>query len=276
MTVAVSCNVSDGVILGVDSAVTVPAEDGVAKVYENAEKLFQIKDLPIGVATYGIGALGDRSIGSYLREFESEYPEIVADNECKVIDVVEGLRDFFRDRYREKIVPQIDDFDSLPDEKKPVLGLVVGGFSQQASLSEVWKILIPHHNEIEEDEMGQEMRQRDKGSFGTNWFSMFEPIRRYIKGFDNNLLNDIVNFIENIKGDQLSSSENEELKTILREHEYQIPFSAMPVPVGVEHTRFLVELVIQHEHFSVGAPVVGGEAKVGKVTYKGEKFEILE
>lgn len=35
MTVAVSCNIADGVILGVDSAVTLNDPSGVLKVYEN-------------------------------------------------------------------------------------------------------------------------------------------------------------------------------------------------------------------------------------------------
>jgi hypothetical protein len=46
VTVAVSCNLSDGVILGVDSAVTVPAPQGIVKVYENAEKLFSLGSAP--------------------------------------------------------------------------------------------------------------------------------------------------------------------------------------------------------------------------------------
>ena len=65
-------------ILGVDSAVTIPAigaPGSVAKVYENAEKLFQLADLPIGVAIYGLGALGTRGSAANLREFEVRDPD---------------------------------------------------------------------------------------------------------------------------------------------------------------------------------------------------------
>jgi hypothetical protein len=57
VTVAVSLNLSDGVILGVDSAVTIFTADGtgIAKVYEQAEKLFQLSNRPIGLAFYGAG-----------------------------------------------------------------------------------------------------------------------------------------------------------------------------------------------------------------------------
>jgi integrase len=55
VTVAVACNLSDGVALAVDSAVTLPdGTGGIAKVYENAQKLFQLGDRPIGIAVFGL------------------------------------------------------------------------------------------------------------------------------------------------------------------------------------------------------------------------------
>lgn len=50
MSVAVSCNLPDGLILGVDSAVTLnDAKGNIAKVYETASKLFQLGEKPIGI-----------------------------------------------------------------------------------------------------------------------------------------------------------------------------------------------------------------------------------
>ena len=49
MTVAVSCSLADGVILGVDSAGTISDPRGILKVIENAEKLFQLVDKPVGL-----------------------------------------------------------------------------------------------------------------------------------------------------------------------------------------------------------------------------------
>jgi hypothetical protein len=106
LTVVVSCNLSDGFVLAVDSATTVPAiGGGVAKVYENAEKLFQLDDRPIGVATYGLGALGNRSIGSYLREFEARDPGGVVTAHNDLGEVVEALREFFFTYYQQTVVP---------------------------------------------------------------------------------------------------------------------------------------------------------------------------
>ncbi len=65
------------------------------------------------------------------------------------------------------------------------------------------------------------------------------------------------------------------IEKILLKHEYQFPIAGMPIMEGIAYVRFLVEMVINHYRFSIGAPVVGGKAQIGLVTYKGEKFRIL-
>jgi hypothetical protein len=57
----------------------------------------------------------------------------------------------------------------------------------------------------------------------------------------------------------------------------------MPIDQGTEYVRFLVDLTIKHFHFSSGfahqpftEKVVGGRSRLGVVTYKGEKFRILD
>ena len=276
MTVAVACNLPDGVILGVDSAVTVPTAGGVAKVYENADKLFQLGDLPIGLAAYGLGALGERGIGSYVREFEVVDPDKVLTTGRTLRTVVESLRKFFSAKYDSTVVPVIEKelgkkFKDIPSDQHPVLGLVLGGFSTGAYLSEVWEIKIPEHKRG-----GSARRARAQGDFGTVWFAMFEPIRRYIKGIDQQLVTELLNHVEGLRGAPFSGPQRQQIMSIVRKHEYQIPFQAMPMAEGIAHTRFLVELVINHHRFAVGAPVVGGAARIGAVTYKGEQFHIVE
>ncbi len=63
---------------------------------------------------------------------------------------------------------------------------------------------------------------------------------------------------------------------MINKYQYPIPFEAMPIQQGVAHVKFLVEMVINHYRFAIGAPVVGGKARIGLVTYKGENFQIIE
>ena len=276
MSVAIACNLSDGVVLAVDSAVTVadPAGAGVAKIYENAQKLFQLGERPIGVAVYGVGTIGSRTIGSYVREFEKADPGGVLDGETSVHEIVEQLRLFFLDRYDTEITPLLEQafgmpFDQIPPDQVPVLGLVVGGFSHGSSLSEVWQIVLPLHRDV-----GSAIHSRPPGNFGTNWFAMYDPVWRYVKGYDRNLIDEVVNYFVAQRGQALTDQERGEIQGLLDRFEYQIPYPAMPLQEGISHARFLAELVVSHHRYAVGAPVVGGKVIVGSVDYRADRFQI--
>ena len=279
MTVAVSCNLSEGLILGVDSAITFryPDKNGDLreKVFENAEKLFQLGEKSIGLAVYGLAILGSRNIGSFIREFEVCDPNKVVSGDASMEEVVEELRKFLYEKYMTIVVPPIENqlnkkFKEFNPDQIPILGLVVGGFSCNEYLSEVWEIKIPTNSR---EKTSTERRAR--GKFGTDWYAIYEPIRRYIKGFDPHLLDQVFEKIVQFLGRDITVDEWKEINEIIQSFEYAIPYDPMPLEEGVDHVRFLVELVINHHRFSEGAPVVGGSARIGKVTYKGEKFEIL-
>jgi len=283
MTVAVSLNLSDGVILGVDSAITLsgsvagqPNIQSIVKVYEHAEKMFQLGEKPIGLAVYGLGSIRNRSIGSYVREFELLDPAQSISGSLTVKEIVEEVRKFFMDIYGKTIIPDIEretgkKWGELQDNQKPKLGLVVGGFSPNEFLSEVWRILIPKN-----DTQDSATLRRDKGIFGSDWFATFGPIRRYIKGFEPKLVEELATYFAQLRGSAFSDAERDKIKEILSKYEYPIPFIAMPIEEGIAHVKFLVDLAINHHRFAVGAPVVGGQARIGLVTYKGEQFKILE
>jgi hypothetical protein len=273
VTVAVSCNLSEGVILGVDSATTLLAGGNVGKVYENADKLFQLNNSPIGIAVYGLGGLGSRSIGSYLREFE-----VTKSLSCQkaIPDLVEDLRHFYLDHYMAEIAPALEKqhgkpFDQLTPDQVPALGLIVGGFSPGAYLSEVWNVEIPANRDP-----GSATRSKGQGEFGTNWFALADPIRRYVKGYDLALMEEVTNYFKTILGRDLAATEIQGIIDIMAKHEYGIPYGAMPMEEGVAHTRFLVQLVIGHHRYAMGAPVVGGKVRIGRVSYRGEPFQIIE
>jgi hypothetical protein len=281
VTVAVSVNLSDGVVLAADSAATVPGQGGsVLKVYENAEKLFALGNRPIGVAIYGTGALGTRSVSSYLNEFEQTDPGGTLASQTTLSDIVEALRDFLLNAYQQDLVPLLEQahgttFDQLPQDAIPILGVVVGGFSHAAFLSEVWHIVIPTNATP-----GSATQERAPGQFGSNWYAMLDPIRRYIKGFDPALLDEVANYLLTSRGAQplnqqpLSQQEIDDLQVILQGHEYVIPVQAMPVAEGIAHAQFLVGLVVSHHRYAVGAPVVGGAVRVGSVTHREGRFHI--
>ncbi|MBZ5695958.1 MAG: hypothetical protein LAN36_11445 [Acidobacteriia bacterium] len=268
MSVAVLCNLSDGLIIGVDSAITVSDSNGIQKVFEDGEKLFQLAG-KIGVAAYGLGGLEGRSIGSFVHEFELAHADIAA---LPVSDVVERLRQFFMGvytRYAENLFER--PFDEIPADQKGLLGLIVGGYSPGAFLSEAWHIQIPV-----DAAPNSSTRLCGPGSFQVNWFATFIPIERYLLGYDRNLLSEIFDFVVELLGRQLTPEEIARFAPIRDKYGYRIMLDSMPIQAGIDYVRFLVQLAIQHHHFASPHPVVGGKAKLGLVTYKEERFRLLD
>lgn len=80
MSVVLVVKVSEGLVLGADSAATISGrierpegvQEGVLKTYYNARKLLQVGDFPIGVLLWGTPFIGSRTIDSLIREWEYE------------------------------------------------------------------------------------------------------------------------------------------------------------------------------------------------------------
>lgn len=285
MSVVITCNLSDGVLVGTDSAIAIQGKvpgpngmhTGILKIYNNTEKLFQLKELPIAIATCGIGMLGERSIGSYVKEFEFSIKD--GDNKKfktkTVKQISKALRQFFLKKYQEVLAPALEKelgvkYDKVPDDKKPLLELIVAGFSPNEYLSEVWHIRIP----LKDDKSGFTWI-REKGQFGTNWFGVTEPIFRLIKGHGKKVPDILIDyFVKTYKLD-FTDKDKTAIEGILRGFEYQIPYAAMPIQEGVDHIKFLLDLVINQTKYVIGAEICGGPIKIG-VVQRGEKeFRII-
>lgn len=275
MTIGIVCNLSDGIIIGADSAITLQGETktpsgrkthSVLKVYNEADKIFHLKDSKVGILTYGTAILGKRTIESYVREFEIKNSEIVSQS---LFDICESIRKFFSNKYNEIIKPVLEKMlgkklEEIPDDKKPFIGLVLTGFSPGESLSEVYDIKIPFHKKKEQIDM-----LRKPGQFGTNWFGSVDPIRRLIKGFDINLINNLVGYFVKNHKIKFDKKLNDDINKLLQPFEYKIPYDAMPLQEGIDHVKFLLDIVINHFKFVIGAPVCGGNIRIAVITQDG-------
>ena len=275
MSVAVACNLSDGLVLGVDSAVTVSCGQST-KIYDNAEKIFQLGNKRVGIAIYGLAGLGERSIGSFIREFESKDPAGVIARDCPMSEIAEALRLFFQEAYLRTVGAWLEGikgkpFDQIPLMEKPLLGLVVGGYSSGAFSSEVWQILIPNNADPNSGVI-----MTAPGIFGLTWYATSTPIQRYMNGIDSDLLFELGEYIARVMGRQLSPAEQDDVNAIVKRHQYRYVYNSMPIQAGIQCVRFLVDLAINHFRFVEGDSIVGGTPKLGVVTYRGETFRLLD
>lgn len=290
MSIIVSLTIPDAVILGVDSTVSLPsppkgseidvpanviewAQGPVIKVYEDADKLFALGDRPVGVAIYGTPLLGDRTIGNHLHEFVAKDPQGVISQETTLEQIAEGLNTFFTNLYDTVVRPFVADFRKMPFdevavEQRPGFGFVIGGYSANAHSPEVFHVFVPSPSGPQ--------RMRKQRELNVNWFGIYEPIERYFKGYTQALLNSLLEEFEKIHGSALSEQEKAAIYAALAKHEYTTTVPLMPVSVGVEYVRFLLELVTNHYRFDVGMPIVGGPVRIGKATYASSTFEIFK
>ena len=98
MSICVAFNLSDGVVIAVDSATTLTDASGsITKVFLDADKLFQLGNLRVGIATYGLAAIDGRTIGSFVREFIL-LPSNSDIDTLSLCDIVERLRTCLKTR----------------------------------------------------------------------------------------------------------------------------------------------------------------------------------
>jgi len=268
MTIAISCNLSDGVILGADSAITVsgrvtqesegqPAKvvEGVMNIYHDADKLYSLggEKAQIGILTYGAATLEKRTLRSYIRQFEGED----FDKSKNLEEICGDLGKFF-----EKIL------SPLVKETRPGIGLVVAGFSQDERLSEVWELKFPSG---EEKAIPRHVRPR--GSFGANWFATYKSITRLIKGYDEGVVNNLLNFfIKEFKVEmttELSAKIQKEIAQILSAGEYRTIFDGMTLQDGISYVKFLLDTAINQSRFTIGPETCGGDVRIAVIDQDG-------
>ena len=268
MTIAISCCLADGAIVGADSAITVFAPGGgVAKVYNDAEKIFPLFSLHVGLVTFGVASLGQRTIRSYGLEFELEHRSEELDD-LPLEDLAHRLWDFFRRRYDDAIGPDLArdderDYDEIPPEERPVLGLHLVGYSPDSYLPEAFQIypMIP-------DRATGVQRLRSPGEFGATWAGQYDGISRFHHGYDGPLMEEVIATV--VSETQANQDAEQALRTalqgVLTRHQKMVPFQAMPLQQGVDYVKFLLDIMIGQHHFVSGAPTCGGPVRIAVVT----------
>ncbi|MDQ2949496.1 MAG: hypothetical protein M3Y27_26755, partial [Acidobacteriota bacterium] len=181
MSIAIVIAVHDGLVIAADSASTLivnaPEGVGVANVYDNANKIFNVlKGAPIGCVTYGTGSIGNASMGTLIKDFRRKLTDPDAAKELK----------FDGNKYQmEQIAKLLSDFlgaecDKITDKtmrQSINIGLIISGYSSGESLGEIWSV------PVEKGLAGDPCKLRQADQVGINWGGEAEVIHRIVLGF---------------------------------------------------------------------------------------------
>lgn len=238
MTIIASVKVRDGLVLGTDSMSQIQGQDpagniAIIKSYSNAKKLFQVNDWPIGVMSYGLGNLGQRSIQGLVSEFGAEYQ-----GNPSVEDVTNGLFAFFEEKYNEIWGEE---------ENKSGLGFFVAGYSRSEPFPEEWEFALPR------DSQAKQVRPLDK--FGASWRGVDMPFTRLYKGFDPRGLHAL----------KERGVSQQAIDDAFMPFESPVVYDGMPVQDAINFVTFILDTTIGMATFELGPPTCGGPLQVATI-----------
>lgn len=250
MTIIASVKARDGIVLATDSMSQITASDeagniGIIKTYRNARKLFQIRDLPIGVMSYGLGNIGTRSMESLILEFSRRLEELVG-QDCSVEAVANGLNGYIRGIYDEA-------FQTVSIEEKRQrlrLGFFIGGYSTAEYLADEWEFELPDVRPL------REVRTSDK--FGSSWRGIPVPFERLFNGFDPRIRPAL----------QKAGVSVKIIKEVFKVDNWRMPivYDGMPVQDAINFAVYILEVTIGAATFELGpAQTCGGPLQVAAI-----------
>jgi hypothetical protein len=268
VTIALSLKVQEGVVLASDSASTLTAQapDGsssVVNVYDNANKIVNLhKGLPLGVITWGAGAIGSVSITSVFKNFRAimtGHAKPPAGGATWKLNPKNYTVEAVADRLRQYIEPLYNaayaGWSGPPD-----LGMIVAGFGSDNEHAEEWQINVTG------GVMDGPNLLRSDALCGLTVGGQPETISRLVFGVDPRLADVMVNQLG------IDVSQVGQAVGLIQEH-LQLPLvqDAMPFQDALDLSEFLVDATIKMTRFMPGAPTVGGPIEVAGIT-KHEGF----
>ena len=257
MSIVVTVKVPEGLVLATDSASTLTiiggGQTGVAMIYNNANKLMQLADYPIGVAVWGAGNMGARTVISFIEEFENKLdPYESAKDNLSVGRTAEGLKAFLMDRYENQKL------NELPPGQQPRIGVVVAGYSANEFLPEHYIFNVP------EGKFKAVRPNTQEGSpeFGADWSGLYDAIFRLHHGYDPR----VINIFKKLGvSDEVINKAKE---IIGKDIQYPVAFGAMPLRDALAYAEYVVNTVIGRYRFVVGSPLCGGPVDIAAISRK--------
>ncbi len=237
MTIVTCVKVRDGLVLGTDSMAHIQRGGQFLRSYRNATKLFRVKDLPMGVMTYGLGNVGHRSIESLMREFGAK----LQPSQTSVDSVSKALFKFMKKHYDAQAKTLAE------DEQLPALGFFLAGYSDGQVFAEEREFQLP-------TDSGPNTPLA-KEQLGAIWRGVEAPFFRLAKGYGFYVRQrlEAVGVEESVAGE------------LLDDLEIDVVFDGMPVQDAVEYATFILNTTIGYTTFSMELSPCGGPLQVATI-----------
>lgn len=270
MTVAVTLKVHEGVVLAADSASTLVqrAPNGstqVINVYNNANKIANlVKGLPLGVLTFGAGAIGPQSMSSIFKDLRQMFAGHIPGpgGEDWTLDPLTYTVEEAADRVRTYVYDHLYQPAFAGWGDLPFLGMVVAGYSAGE--------ILPIELAIDMGSAGcgppTPLQPQDECGFSVQ--GQPEAVMRLVNGFSPQMQ------VVLEQGLGVPPNEVGPALDIMRQN-LGLPLvqDAMPFQDALDLAEFFVDLTIRLTRFMPGPSSVGGPIEVAGITrHEGFKW----
>jgi hypothetical protein len=257
MSIVACVKVYDGIVIGAESMSQLfgqtPAPAGqqlgqsqFVKAFSNARKVFQIRKLRFGVLAYGAGNIGNRSVESFLDEFnersdlENENAEVIA---TKLLEFMRG--------------PYNAAFGQAPQQQRPMMGLYLAGFSPKHHLGSEWEFQFPI------DAKPRIARPDDQ--LGASWRGIVLPFARLHSGMDARIL-------DSLRSQGIDPSILRTIQDTANSFISPWVFDGMPLKDAIGFCKFILETTINTSAYESGVPTCGGPLHIAIITRQHFKW----
>lgn len=277
MTLVVSVQCSEGIVLAADSAITVFSDQNTY-VWPHAKKLSHISKHNIGTLSFGLGAIGERNIQSLMYEFEVDYNAGCSPGcEVSVLNVSNSLHQFLNKKYTEYYGDKYD--------PRLGLGMIIAGYSQGSFSPEQYRFMLPINK--------TPIPIKFPNNVGIVFDGLPDAVYRLLYGIDSSLAlalsrisltkeqceqiaeeldrmnygpsrESIEDFIDKIRDGTDELEKFIGWKNIMS---YDTIVPGMPLQDGIDLATWLIESTIGRFRFAHSVPLVGGPIDIAVITH---------
>ena len=244
MTVVVAVKVPDGAVLGTDSA-THLRSGTTLKSWSNAPKLFQVKDLAVGIVVHGLGSIGGRSVGGIIRDFSRA-----------VSDPQPAMTEMASDLYAHVQALHAKAFRAAKPTPLNTAGFFIAGYDEASAYCEGYEFVLPR------DAEPRPLWEGDSASGNALWRGVTGPLTRLLVGWDPRVPGRLAN-------GGMSEADIERVADGLAS---PITLTAMPVKAAVNYVRYMLETTIGLAELEPGMAPVSRPFQIAAILPEGFRW----
>ena len=248
MSLGIAIKAPEGVVLAAESrvALTAPVDGGHLPIYfDNATKMFGFEEPNnfVGLVTYGMAAIGQRTAHSFLPELEASL-KAKQEGRLSVVTMADRISEFYMAQWA----------SAMPkDYAGPAMTFLIGGFEEDQAYGRVFQVDLPFRPQPVEHNPGDTQ-------FGITWGGQREFVDRLIQGYDSQL------FAILKKEASLSDDDVLQLQKATAPLQMKLPLNAMALQDCVDLALFFIRTTIAAQELTVGIRGCGGHIDVATIT----------